>query len=85
MRRLVLASSAPQGASGMHGWAPDVIEAVGAPAPTAEGVLKVFYSPSRASQQAGQRSLGRMQMRTTDRDKATPWETRLAQYDGATL
>jgi pimeloyl-ACP methyl ester carboxylesterase len=27
--RLVLASSAPQGAAGMHGWAPEVIDAVG--------------------------------------------------------
>jgi pimeloyl-ACP methyl ester carboxylesterase len=32
VRRLVLASSAPQGAAGMHGWAPEVIDAVGAPA-----------------------------------------------------
>ena len=31
VRKLVLASSAPQGASGMHGWAPDVIGAVGKP------------------------------------------------------
>jgi len=31
VRKLVLASSAPQGASGMHGWAPDVIGAVGTP------------------------------------------------------
>src|SRR5271156_2152109 len=30
-RRVVLASSAPQGAPGMHGWAPAVIEAVGKP------------------------------------------------------
>ena len=29
VRRLVLASSAPRGADGMHGWAPDVIAAVG--------------------------------------------------------
>jgi pimeloyl-ACP methyl ester carboxylesterase len=31
LRRVVLASSAPQGASGMHGWAPEVIGAVGVP------------------------------------------------------
>ena len=31
VRKVVLASSAPQGASGMHGWAPDVIGAVGKP------------------------------------------------------
>ena len=28
VRRLILASSAPQGAAGMHGWAPEVIAAV---------------------------------------------------------
>ncbi|MGZ4198310.1 MAG: alpha/beta fold hydrolase [Solirubrobacteraceae bacterium] len=32
VRRVVLASSAPRGAAGMHGWAPDVIAAVGEPA-----------------------------------------------------
>jgi pimeloyl-ACP methyl ester carboxylesterase len=31
LRRVVLASSAPQGAAGMHGWAPEVIGAVGTP------------------------------------------------------
>src|SRR5271165_7632507 len=31
LNRLILASSAPQGAAGMHGWAPDVIGAVGGP------------------------------------------------------
>ena len=31
LRRVVLASSAPQGAAGMHGWAPEVIGAVGQP------------------------------------------------------
>src|SRR5256885_5567491 len=31
LRRVVLASSAPQGAAGMHGWAPEVIGAVRAP------------------------------------------------------
>src|SRR2546423_8432146 len=32
-RSIVLASSAPQGAAGMHGWAPEVIDAVGKPQP----------------------------------------------------
>src|SRR5256886_7785853 len=39
LRRLVLASSAPQGASGMHGWAPEVIGAVGAPETSPEGYI----------------------------------------------
>src|SRR6185437_2107876 len=37
VRRLVLASSAPQGAAGMHGWAPEVIGAVGTPQTSPEG------------------------------------------------
>jgi len=37
VRRLVLASSAPRGAAGMHGWAPEVIGAVGAAAPNPDG------------------------------------------------
>jgi pimeloyl-ACP methyl ester carboxylesterase len=36
VRRLVLASSAPRGAAGMHGWAPEVIGAVGNPQTTPE-------------------------------------------------
>ena len=42
LRKLILASSAPQGAAGMHGWAPDVIQAVGARQSNPEGVLDVF-------------------------------------------
>src|SRR5215470_14941913 len=46
LRRVVLASSAPQGAPGMHGWAPDVIGAVGEPEPNPEGYLAVFFAPT---------------------------------------
>jgi pimeloyl-ACP methyl ester carboxylesterase len=81
VRRLVLASSAPQGAGGMHGWAPDVIDAVGARETKPERVLDVFYAPSPASRQSGQQAFGRMFARTADRDKPTTWQTRLAQYD----
>ena len=81
VRRLVLASSAPQGAAGMHGWADAVIGAVGVPAPTPDKVLDVFYAPSDSSRQAGEEAFRRMSVRTQDRDEATTWETRLAQYD----
>lgn len=77
VRRLVLASSAPQGAAGMHGWAPDVIGAIGTPNTSLEAYLGVFFAPSPASQQA----LRRMYARTEDRDTATTWATREAQYD----
>ncbi len=81
VRRLVLASAAPQGAAGMHGWARDVIGAVGAPETNPGGYLSVFFAPSPASRQAGEQALGRMLARTADRDTATTWQTRQAQYD----
>ena len=46
LNRLVLASSAPQGAAGMHGWAPEVIGAVGGLQPGPEQYLSVFF-PAR--------------------------------------
>jgi len=81
VRRMVLASSAPEGAAGMHGWAPEVIGAVGAPQTSPEGYLGVFFTRSPASQRAGQEALRRMYARTEDRDTPTTWETREAQYD----
>ena len=81
VRRVVLASSAPQGAAGMHGWAPEVIGAVGTPQTPPEGYLDVFFTQSAASRQAGQGALKRMYARTDDRDAATTWATREAQYD----
>ena len=81
VRRLVLASSAPQGAAGMHGWAPEVIGAIGTPKTSPEEYLDVFFARSPSSRQAGQQALQRMYARTGDRDAATTWATREAQYD----
>jgi pimeloyl-ACP methyl ester carboxylesterase len=81
VRRLVLASAAPRGAAGMHGWAPEVIGAVGEPKPNPDGYLRVFFTRSAASRQAGVETLGRMSARRDDRDKPTTWQTRQAQYD----
>ena len=72
VRKLVLASSAPQGASGMHGWAADVIAAVGKPETSAEDYLSVFFTASEASRAAGQQAAGRIfGARTADRDAPT--------------
>jgi len=81
VRRLVLASSAPQGAAGMHGWAPEVIDAVGSPSSNPDGYLDVFFTRSPASREAGEDVLRRLTDRTEDRDKSTNWQTRQAQYD----
>jgi len=81
VRNLILASSAPKGAAGMHGWAPWVIDAVGMPQSDPAGYLKVFFAESASSQQAGQQALQRMFTRTGDFDQPTTWQTRQAQYD----
>jgi pimeloyl-ACP methyl ester carboxylesterase len=81
VRRLVLASAAPQGAAGMHGWAPDVIGAIGTPQTRPDQYLDVFFARSPSSRQAGQEAQRRMYARTEDRDTATTWATREAQYD----
>ena len=82
VRNVVLASSAPRGASGMHGWAPAVIDAVGKPETSAADYLGVFFTGSEASRAAGQEVAGRVfGARTEDRDAPTSWQTRLAQYD----
>jgi pimeloyl-ACP methyl ester carboxylesterase len=82
LRRVVLASSAPQGAAGMHGWAPEVIGAVGTPETSPQGYLDVFFAATDTSREAGQQAAGRIfGGRTTDRDEPTTWQTRQAQYD----
>ena len=81
VRRVVLASSAPRGGAGMHGWAPEVINAVGQPQPDPAGYLDVFFTSSPASRQAGQEALGRIYGRTVDVDEFPSWSTRMAQYD----
>ena len=47
LRRVVLASSAPQGAAGMHGWAPEVIGAVGRAGDRARRDTSPSSSPPR--------------------------------------
>jgi pimeloyl-ACP methyl ester carboxylesterase len=81
VRRVILASAAPQGAAGMHGWAAAVIGAIGTPQTSPEGYLDVFFAQSPASREAGQQALQRMYARIEDRDAETSWATREAQYD----
>jgi pimeloyl-ACP methyl ester carboxylesterase len=81
VRRLILASSAPKGAAGMHGWAPEVIGALGTPQTSPEQYLDVFFTQSADSRLAGQQAQRRMYTRDQDRDEPTTWATREAQYD----
>ncbi|MGW0950028.1 alpha/beta fold hydrolase [Streptomyces sp. NPDC002623] len=83
VRRLVLASAAPQGAPGMHGWAKWVIDSVGEPEVVPAKVLDVFYTRSPESRSAGEKAFGRMFSRA-EFDAPTTWQTRQAQYDAVT-
>jgi pimeloyl-ACP methyl ester carboxylesterase len=81
VRSLILASSAPKGAAGMHGWAPEVIDAVGKPDPDPDGYLRVFFAPSSTSQLSGQEVLQRVFSKRADPDQPTDWQTTQHQYD----
>jgi pimeloyl-ACP methyl ester carboxylesterase len=81
LRRIVLASSAPQGAPGMHGWAPEVIAAVGGRTPNPQGYLEVFFASSATSRDAGGQVAQRVYGRASNKDEPTTWQTRQAQYD----
>jgi pimeloyl-ACP methyl ester carboxylesterase len=81
VRRLILASAAPKGAEGIHGWAPEVIGAVGNTETSPEEYLGVFFTSSPSSRKAGQEAIGRMYSRTKGRDTPTTWAVREAQYD----
>jgi pimeloyl-ACP methyl ester carboxylesterase len=65
----------------MHGWATNVIEAVGGRERDAQGYLEVFFTSAVESRQAGIQALNRMSSRIVDRDEPTSWQTRQAQYD----
>jgi pimeloyl-ACP methyl ester carboxylesterase len=81
VNRVVLASSAPKGAPSMHGWAADVIGAVGTHQTSPEEYMSVFFAPSDSSRKSGQETLGRIYARQEDRDVPTSWECRQAQYE----
>jgi pimeloyl-ACP methyl ester carboxylesterase len=74
-------ASAPKGATGMHGWVPWVIDAVGNPQLDPSGYLKVFFGKSASSQQGGQEALQHMFTKASGFDQPTSWQTRQAQYD----
>ena len=66
----------------MHGWAPEVIAAVGKPGADAEGYMSVFFARTSSSQTAGGEAAGRILFgRTENLDQPTSWQTPRPQYD----
>jgi pimeloyl-ACP methyl ester carboxylesterase len=53
VRRLVLASAAPQGAADMHGWAPGVIDAIGTPHTSPPPGRSRRFSPPSSGRRSG--------------------------------
>ena len=80
IKSAVLASSAPAGASGMHGWADDVMANIGVPNPTSKGYADVFFTHSAAGLDAAAKAVKRIYGRDQGRDAVTSWQTRNAQY-----
>ena len=80
IKSAVLASSAPAGAAGMHGWADDVMANIGGPNPTPKGYADVFFTRSAAGLDAAAKAVKRIYGRDQGRDAVTSWQTRNAQY-----
>jgi pimeloyl-ACP methyl ester carboxylesterase len=80
IKSAVLASSAPSGASGMHGWASDVMANVGVPNPSRKGYADVFFTRSPVGLDAADKAVKRIYGRVEGRDADTSWQTRNAQY-----
>ena len=81
VRRLVLASTGPEGGFGMHGLAPDVLANATLDEPTAESLLYLFFSGSQASKDKGREFIGRIFARADDRDAPVSLAVRDAQLD----
>ena len=81
VRRLILAVLGAAGRRRHARLGPEVIGAVGTPVTRPEEYLGVFFARSSSSLAAGQEAMRRMYARTEDRDAATSWATREAQYD----
>jgi pimeloyl-ACP methyl ester carboxylesterase len=69
VRRLVLVGTGPRGGDGMASLTPEAQAIFGAAYEQPDHLwLRVFFTPSRASQQAGRAFLQRFRLRTQDRD-----------------
>jgi pimeloyl-ACP methyl ester carboxylesterase len=84
VRRLVLAGTAPQGGADLHRWSDPVFALATAQEPTAEDLLRLFFSPSAESRAKGAEYLQRAYQRQEGRDAPTDLATRDAQLAAIT-
>jgi pimeloyl-ACP methyl ester carboxylesterase len=76
----VLASAAPEGASGMHGWTDEVMAGVGTPQTSPKGYTDVFFTHTPNGLNAASKAVQRIFAPRDNRDSPTTWQTRNAQY-----
>jgi pimeloyl-ACP methyl ester carboxylesterase len=84
VRRLVLAGTAPQGGPDLHRWSDEVYSLATPDQPTADDLLRLFFSPSEESRAKGLESIQRLYSRDADRDEPTDLATRDAQLAAIT-
>jgi pimeloyl-ACP methyl ester carboxylesterase len=84
VRRLVLAGTAPQGGPDLHRWTDEVYSLATPDEPTADDLLKLFFSPSEQSRAKGMESIQRLYSREAGRDEPTDLATRDAQLAAIT-
>lgn len=80
IRSAVLASAAPRGAAGMHGWTPEVMASIGTMTPTPKGYADVFFTHSEVGLDAAEHAIKRIYGHREHPDTPTSWQTRNAQY-----
>ena len=81
VRRLVLAATAPQGAPRIHRWSDDVYALAAHDDLDPTRFVRLFFSGSQVSREAGFAFLKRITARTVHRDAPTDLATRDAQLD----
>jgi pimeloyl-ACP methyl ester carboxylesterase len=81
VRRLV---PAPQGGPDLHRWTDEVYSLATPDEPTADDLLKLFFSPSEQSRANGMESIQRLYSREAGRDEPTDLATRDAQLAAIT-
>ena len=79
-RRLVLAGTAPQGASDLHRWSDDVYRWAAGDVTTPEDFISLFFSGSAEGTRLAWEYLSRTHARTEDRDPESSLDCRDAQY-----
>ncbi|MCL6670113.1 alpha/beta fold hydrolase [Streptomyces panaciradicis] len=81
VRRLILAGTAPRGATGTHGYPDDVLAHADVEPCSIQDYLYTFFNHTRTSQRSGLGSIGRGIEREDDRDLPLTTAGRAAQYE----